>query len=85
MKYLVGAVVCGVLVSLATGIIENAPQASIIGSRYYGYPLVWRITMTLQPDKLDFTTLAIDSLFWIMISSVVLTVVLKRGLSKPKG
>jgi len=80
LKYLVGAVVCGFLVSLATGIIENSPQASIIGARYYGYPLVWRITMTLQPDKIDLTTLAMDTLFWVIISSVALILLEKIKL-----
>ena len=68
LKYLVGAVVCGFLVSLTTGIIENSPQASVIGARYYGYPLVWRITMTLQPDKIDLPTFTMNASFWVIIS-----------------
>ncbi len=69
LRHLFGAVVCGVLVSLATGAIENPPEASIIGARYYGYPLVWRVTMITMNNTTDFrfANLAIDALFWITI------------------
>jgi hypothetical protein len=76
LRYTIGALFCGVLVSLFTGIIENPPQASIVGARYYGYPLVWRVTMTLHPDEMSFASLAIDALFCIAISFVVLIIVL---------
>lgn len=79
-RSLVGAVVCGVLVSLVTGVIENPPEASIIGARYYGYPLVWRVTMTLQPTELRFTDLAIDALFWIVISFLALIITQKIAM-----
>lgn len=67
--HLFGAAVCGVLVSLATGAIENPPEASIIGARYYGYPLVWRVTMITMNNTTDFrfANLAADILFWMII------------------
>lgn len=68
LKFLLGAMVCGVLVSLATGLVENQPEASIIGFTYYGYPIVWRVTKTLQPTDFMLTNLAIDAAFWIIIS-----------------
>jgi len=61
-------IICGILLSLATGLIENQPEASIIGFTYYGYPLVWLITKTLQPTEFRFTNLAVDAAFWITIS-----------------
>ena len=66
-KSLFGAIICGVLTSLITGIIENPPEASIIGAKYYGHPLVWRITMiTLNiSTSFKFTNLLIDIIFWI--------------------
>ena len=69
LRHLFGAVVCGVLVSLATGAIENPPEASIIGARYYGYPLVWRVTMITMNNTTDFrfANLAVNILFWIII------------------
>lgn len=80
IKSIVGAIFCGVLVSLATGIIENSPGFSIIGARYYGYPLVWRVTMTLQPQEFRFVDLAIDVMFWIIVSLVALIILM--NLSK---
>ena len=77
LKPLFGAVVCGVLISLATGAIENPPEASIIGATYYGYPLVWRVTMTTinNTTSFRFADLALDALFCITISFVALVVV----------
>jgi hypothetical protein len=67
-RSLVFAIACGVLVSLATGLVENQPEISIIGFRHYGYPLVWQVTKTLQPADFVPTNLAIDTVFWIVIS-----------------
>ena len=68
LKFLLEAMVCGVLVSLATGFIENQPEASIIGFTYCGYPLVWRVAKTLQPTDFMLANLTIDAAFWITIS-----------------
>jgi len=68
LRSLFWVIVCGVLLSLATGLIENQPEASIIGFTYYGYPLIWLVTKTLQPAEFRFTNLAVDAAFWIAIS-----------------
>lgn len=49
--YLVGRVLCGLVLTLVTGLIENRPPASIIGAKHYGYPLVWRVTMIVLPQS----------------------------------
>lgn len=73
-RTLAGTVVSGVLVSLVTGLIENPPEASIIGARHYGYPFVWRITMTTMTGSAEirFASLAIDAAFWVAISQLAL-------------
>lgn len=81
-KSLVVAMFCGVLVSLATGFVENPPEASIIGFKYYGYPLVWRVTKTLQPTEFRFASLAIDAAFWITISFLVSIILEKIALPR---
>ncbi len=88
LKSLVWVTICGVLVSLVTGLVENPPEASIIGAKHYGYPLVWRITMVTINNYTEFrfTSLAIDIAFWITISfiaSIILEKILlpKFGLS----
>ena len=69
LKFAVGAMVLGVLVALATGIVENPPEASIIGARYYGYPLIWRFTLT-NSSEFRFVNLALDVSFWFAISLI---------------
>ena len=71
-RLLVIAAVCGASVSLGTGLVENPPRASIVGYRYYGHPIVWRVTRTFElPAEYILTNLAIDAAFWIIIASLV--------------
>ena len=76
-KSIFSIIICGVPVSLATGVIENPPEASIVGAKYYGHPLVWRITMiTLNiSTRFTFTNLVLDTLFWVSIFFVAFVIV----------
>jgi len=76
-RVLVLAVVVGVCIGLVGGLVENPPEASVIGHRYYGWPLVWRITKTLLPEEYQYFELFVDCLFWIAIVSVVVLLVNK--------
>jgi len=81
LRSLVVATLCGILLSLATGLVENPPEASVIGSRYYGYPLAWRVTRTLQPADLNLINLAVDALLWFVIS-LLAVIILDKILSR---
>lgn len=72
LKSLFAAIFCGIIVSLATGLFENGPKIGIPENKYYGYPLVWRVTATLQPTEFIFINLAVDAAFWISISLLAL-------------
>lgn len=67
---LLGAVLCGVLISLVTGIVWHPPNASIIGATYYGHPLVWRVILSTitSTTKYYFINFVIDALFWMIVS-----------------
>ena len=82
-RLLVIAAICGALVSLGTGLVENPPRASIVGYRYYGHPLVWRVTRSLElPPEYMLTNLAVDAAFWIIIFSLTSIIVGKFVLPK---
>lgn len=68
LRSLFAAIVLGFIVSLATGLVENGPRIGLPENKYYGYPLVWRLTTTAQPTEFIFTSLIIDAAFWIAIS-----------------
>ena len=68
LRSIVGAIVCGLLLSLATGLVENRPEVGIPEYKHFGYPLVWRVTKTFEPTDFRFSSLAIDAAFWIAIS-----------------
>ncbi len=73
-KSIVWIVLGGILSSIATGFIENPPEASITGAKYHGYPRVWRIThvpQTFQPIKYLLSELLIDIIFWSVVVLIV--------------
>jgi len=71
---MVVAIVCGLLLSLATGLVENQPEASIIEFKHYGHPLVWRVTKIFEPTEYRLDSLAMDAAFWIIISFVAIVI-----------
>ena len=83
-RSLVGAIVCGILVALASGLVENPPGASIIGAKYYGHPLVWRVAIISLTTHVDFrfTSLAIDMVFWIV--TIFLALIITEKVVLPK-
>ncbi len=74
LRSVVGVIVCGALLSLATGLVERPQDASIMRYKYYGYPLVWRVTKLFEPTEFRFTSLAINATLWITISFLVLII-----------
>jgi len=76
-RSLVGAIVCGVLLSLVLGLVENPPEASIIGAKHYGYPLAWRVVMISLTSRTDFnfSSLGIDIVFWIASLFIALVII----------
>jgi len=77
-RSVLGAVICGVLVSLATGLYEG-DIVSILEVRYYGYPLVWRITNLNGPTEYVLTHLAIDAMVWVTVSLMALFILQRVG------
>ena len=66
-KSLLGAVFCGVLISLVTGLFQRN-VVSIPEVRFYGYPLFWRITNLNGPTEYVLTNFTIDAVVWIAAS-----------------
>ena len=75
LRPIIVAIVCGFLLSLATGLIENQPEASIMMFKYYGHPLVWRVTKLFEPTEYRLDSLALDAAFWIIISFLAVILV----------
>ena len=74
---LVLVVVVGVCIGLVTGFVENPPEVSVIGHKYYGWPFVWRITKMFLGEEYLYFELFVDCLFWFFVVAVVYLVVRK--------
>lgn len=72
LKLLFAALACGVIASLATGLFENKRQIGIPENKYYGYPLVWRITSLDGSTEYVATNFTLNFGFWSVISFLVL-------------
>jgi len=76
-RELVLIAVIGVCISLVSGFVENSPEASVFVHKYYGWPLVWRITTIFSGEEYRYFELFIDCLFWFFVTAVVYLVVKK--------
>ena len=72
LRLLFAALTCGITASLATGFFENRGQVGIPENKYYGYPLVWRITSLDGSTEYAATNFALNFGFWFVISFLVL-------------
>lgn len=70
--------VVATILTVGTGIIENAPQVGWIDTKYYGYPLVWRITQIDAATEINFPILILDIAFWFFVIIIILTVIKKK-------
>jgi len=75
--------VIGVCIGLVSGFVENQPDASVIGHRYYGFPRYWRITRMFLGEEYLFFDLFVDCLFWIAL--VLVIALLAKALLKEQS
>lgn len=76
-KLLLVAAVCGLTAALATGIFRNDPGIGLPEVRHYGYPLAWLVTDMNGPTRHLLEYLALDALFWSVVSLVALSLARK--------
>jgi len=72
-RLLAYAVISGVILALAAGLVER-PQVSIVESRYYGFPFIWVITKTLAQAEFLWIGFVSDVAFWIVVALTALIV-----------
>jgi len=72
-RVLVLGVVVGVCVGLGTGIIEQF-RISISENKYFGFPLVWRISNLNTGETYLYLELVADLAFWACLIAVIMVV-----------
>jgi uncharacterized RDD family membrane protein YckC len=76
MKVLVSAIVGGVIITLVTGLLQNAPY--LMGATYYGYPFSWLVDEHGAPPNFDIYKishlryLGADIVIWAIIIGLIL-------------
>ena len=80
MKILLFAVIGGIVITLATGLISDTP-AMLVGAVFYGYPLPWLVMFVIAPQYFPWhvrpVRLIIDIVVWAIVVWVILFVVSK--------
>lgn len=79
------ALVCGILISICSGLLENCLEASTIGSRYCGYLLIRRMAATSQRNDMAYPSWGIDAAFWIALSTLFWLATEKSELLKRRA
>jgi hypothetical protein len=87
LKKVLMAVVGGVAITLATGLMSNMPTM-LVGATWYGYPFVWLIRMVVAPEyfpwKVEIVGLVADIVVWTLIVFIILLVAMRRPKSPAK-
>jgi len=69
------ALIGGVAITLATGLLLNMP-AHLLGAEHYGYPLPWLFRLILAPEyfpwRVDIAGLLGDITVWAVIVGIAL-------------
>jgi hypothetical protein len=84
-KMLVCAFVAGVVITLLTGLIVNAPDCvftlCVVGAVYYGYPFAWLARVVAAPPYspwfIRLVRLILDIVVWTIVVYVILFAVSK--------
>ncbi|MGQ9623870.1 MAG: hypothetical protein ACUVT9_00700 [Candidatus Bathycorpusculaceae bacterium] len=84
LKLLVVAVASGIVASLATGLYENRGHVGIPENKYYGYPLVWRVTSLDGSVEYSMANFALNFGFWFLASFLILFFLWRILFSKLK-
>jgi len=72
LKSALGALILGVLVSFATGLLPNESGMGIPEIKRYGRPLFWLLTNLNGPTEYVIINLIVDIVFWVIIAFFVL-------------
>ncbi|MEM3577863.1 MAG: hypothetical protein QXX51_05335 [Candidatus Bathyarchaeia archaeon] len=71
-RILVLAVTIGVCITSFTGFVENTPSGVIIPeNKYYGFPMIWRISDAFVGEKILYYEFLLDFLFWTAITAII--------------
>jgi hypothetical protein len=80
MKMIIFAAIGGIIITLATALINNTPEM-LMGAVYYGYPFAWLEMMVVAPQYFPWVVrplrLILDLVIWTVVVWVILFVVSK--------
>jgi hypothetical protein len=71
-RFLIFALIVGTLISLISGLIENAPVVGEPNVTYYGYPIVWLFIKSPPATEISPVFLLIDIVFWSGVAFLIL-------------
>ncbi|MBM5804607.1 MAG: hypothetical protein FJZ49_00810 [Candidatus Verstraetearchaeota archaeon] len=72
-SFILVGVLIGIVVTLATWFIETPGLGPLVGAVNYGVPLPWRSVVVYpgSPTLIDYSNLAIDLVFWVVVFVIV--------------
>lgn len=74
-RSIIFALIVGTIISLITGLIENAPVVGEPGVTYYGYPIVWLFVKSPPTTEISYAFLFIDVVFWSGVAILILFII----------
>lgn len=85
LRLLALSMVCGIIVTVLSGLFEHDFEGGMLGAKSFGYPWVWRsnIVQSATASIVRFDNLAADMAFWLITFFVVLLFVERFVFKRP--
>ena len=72
-RILILTIIIGACITALTGFIENTPSGVVIPeNKYYGFPMIWRISDVFAGEKFFYLEFFVDFVFWTVIVAIVI-------------
>lgn len=75
------SIVAGVLVTLATGLLNTTPPR-MVGATWYGWPLAWLYVIVYlgSPWFINWLNFAVDLMLWFILALVITVLLFRKRL-----
>jgi len=72
-RILILTIIISACITALTGFTENTPSGVVIPeNKYYGFPMIWRVSDAFAGEKFFYLEFFVDLAFWTAIVAIVI-------------
>ena len=79
-KLIILSIILGIIITLITGFFTHP---SVVGAKWWGYPLTWKTQAVLSPEyspplNINWLNFIIDIIIWTIIFFIIFGIILRK-------